>query len=160
MATQLESESTNHERWMREALILAEQAAKADEVPVGAIVVHNGEIIGRGFNQPIRSCDATAHAEIVAIRSASKFRNNYRLPGTTLYVTIEPCTMCLGAMIHARVDRLVFGATEPRAGAIVSQGSLIKASHFNHQLSFVGGVLAEECSSLMQSFFRNRRKAN
>ena len=160
MANELGSESTIHERWMREALILAEQAAEADEVPVGAIVVHNGEIIGRGFNQPIRSCDATAHAEIVAIRSASQLRSNYRLPGTTLYVTIEPCTMCLGAMIHARVDRLVFGATEPRAGAVVSQGSLLEAGHFNHQLSFIDGVLAEECSSLMQSFFRNRRKGN
>jgi tRNA(adenine34) deaminase len=160
MATEFESQSTNHERWMREALSLAQQAAEADEVPVGAIVVHNGEIIGRGFNQPIRSCDATAHAEIVAIRSASQFRNNYRLPGTTVYVTIEPCTMCLGAMIHARVDRLVFGATEPRAGAVVSQGSLLEAGHFNHQLSFIDGVLAEECSSLMQSFFRNKRKAN
>ncbi|MFT4816432.1 MAG: tRNA(adenine34) deaminase [Pseudohongiellaceae bacterium] len=160
MTSELEPESTNHERWMREALILAEQAADADEVPVGAIVVQNGEIIGRGFNQPIRSCDATAHAEIVALRSASQFRNNYRLPGTTLYVTIEPCTMCLGAMIHARVDRLVFGATEPRAGAVVSRGSLIEAGHFNHQLSFIDGVLAEECASLMQSFFRNRRKAN
>ena len=160
MATEFESQSTNHERWMREALGLAQQAAEADEVPVGAIVVHNGEIIGRGFNQPIRSCDATAHAEIVAIRSASQFRNNYRLPGTTVYVTIEPCTMCLGAMIHARVDRLVFGATEPRAGAVVSQGSLLEAGHFNHQLSFIDGVLAEECSSLMQSFFRNRRKGN
>ena len=160
MANELGSESTIHERWMREALILAQQVAEADEVPVGAIVVHNGEIIGRGFNQPIRSCDATAHAEIVAIRSASQFRNNYRLPGTTVYVTIEPCTMCLGAMIHARVDRLVFGATEPRAGAVVSQGSLLEAGHFNHQLSFIDGVLAEECSSLMQSFFRNRRKGN
>ena len=160
MATEFESQSTNHERWMREALSLAQQAAEADEVPVGAIVVHNDEIIGRGFNQPIRSCDATAHAEIVAIRSASQFRNNYRLPGTTVYVTIEPCTMCLGAMIHARVDRLVFGATEPRAGAVVSQGSLLEAGHFNHQLSFIDGVLAEECSSLMQSFFRNRRKGN
>ena len=160
MANELGSESTIHERWMREALILAEQAAEADEVPVGAIVVHNGEIIGRGFNQPIRSCDATAHAEIVAIRSASQLRSNYRLPGTTVYVTIEPCTMCLGAMIHARVDRLVFGATEPRAGAVVSQGSLIEAGYFNHQLSFIDGVLAEECSSLMQSFFRNRRKGN
>ena len=160
MATEFESQSTNHERWMREALSLAQQAAEADEVPVGAIVVHNGEIIGRGFNQPIRSCDATAHAEIVAIRSASQLRSNYRLPDTTVYVTIEPCTMCLGAMIHARVDRLVFGATEPRAGAVVSQGSLIKAGHFNHQLSFIDGVLAEECSSLMQSFFRNRRKGN
>ena len=160
MTTEIKPESTNHERWMREALILAEQAANADEVPVGAIVVQNGEIIGRGFNQPVRSCDATAHAEIVAIRSASQFRNNYRLPSTTLYVTIEPCTMCLGAMIHARVDRLIFGATEPRAGAVVSQGSLIEAGHFNHQMSFVDGVLAEECSSLMQRFFRSRRKVN
>ncbi len=160
MAAELESNPINHERWMREALILAEQAADADEVPVGAIVVLNGEIIGRGFNQPIRTCDATAHAEILAIRSASQFLNNYRLPGTSLYVTIEPCTMCLGAMIHARVDMLVFGATEPRAGAVVSQASLIDAGHFNHQLSFIDGVLAEECSSLMQSFFKSRRKAN
>lgn len=160
MAVELDTDPIIHERWMREALILAEQAGDADEVPVGAIVVQDGEIIGRGFNQPIRTCDATAHAEIVAIRDASQFRNNYRLPGTTLYVTIEPCTMCLGAMIHARVDRLVFGATEPRAGAIVSQASLIDAGHFNHQLSFTEGVLADECSTLLQNFFRSRRKGN
>ena len=160
MAAELESDQIDHERWMREALILAEQAADADEVPVGAIVVQDGEIIGRGFNQPIRSCDATAHAEIVALRSASQFRNNYRLPGTTIYVTIEPCTMCLGALIHARVERLVFGATEPRAGAIVSQASLIDADHFNHRLTFVGGVLADECSTLLQNFFKSRRKGN
>ena len=160
MAAELESDQIDHERWMREALILAEQAADADEVPVGAIVVQDGEIIGRGFNQPIRSCDATAHAEIVALRSASQFRNNYRLPGTTIYVTIEPCTMCLGALIHARVERLVFGATEPRAGAIVSQASLIDADHFNHRLTFVDGVLADECSTLLQNFFKSRRKGN
>jgi len=160
MAAELETDLLIHERWMREALSLAKQAAAAGEVPVGAIVVQDGEIIGRGFNQPIRTCDATAHAEIVAIRSASQFRNNYRLPGTSLYVTIEPCTMCLGAMIHARVERLIFGATEPRAGAIVSQASMLDGGHFNHQLSFTDGVLAEECSSLMQSFFRSRRKGN
>ena len=160
MAAELDTDLVIHERWMREALSLAEQAAVAGEVPVGAIVVQDGEIIGRGFNQPIRTCDATAHAEIVAIRDASQFCNNYRLPGTTLYVTIEPCTMCLGAMIHARVERLVFGATEPRAGAVVSQASLSDAGHFNHRLAFVDGILAKECSALLQNFFRGRRKAN
>jgi tRNA(adenine34) deaminase len=160
MAAELDTDPTIHERWMREALTLAEQASDVGEVPVGAIVVQDGEIIGSGFNQPIRTCDATAHAEIVAIRSASQFRNNYRLPGTTLYVTIEPCTMCLGAMIHARVDMLVFGATEPRAGAIVSQASLSDADHFNHRLKYVDGVLADECSTLLRNFFKSRRKGN
>ncbi len=160
MTAELDTDLVNHERWMREALSLAEQAAAVGEVPVGAIVVRGGEIIGRGFNQPIRTCDATAHAEIVAIRSASQISNNYRLPGTTLYATIEPCTMCLGAMIHARVEKLVFGAKEPRAGAIVSQASLNDAGHFNHRLAFIEGVLAEECSTLLQNFFRSRRKAN
>ena len=160
MTAELDTDLIIHERWMREALSLAEQASDAGEVPVGAIIVQDGAIIGRGFNQPIRTCDATAHAEIVAIRSASQFRSNYRLPGTTLYVTIEPCTMCLGAMIHARIDRLIFGATEPRAGAIVSHSPLIGADYFNHQLSFMEGVLAEECSSLMQSFFISRRSGN
>lgn len=158
MAAELDTDILIHERWMREALSLAEQAAAAGEVPVGAVVVQDGQIIGTGFNQPIRTCDATAHAEIVAIRSASQFRNNYRLPGTTLYVTLEPCTMCLGAMIHARVEKLVFGATEPRAGAVVSQASLIDAAHFNHRLSFIDGVLSDECSTLLQNFFRSRRK--
>lgn len=148
------------ERWMREALLLARQAGEAGEVPVGAIVVQDNEIVGKGFNQPIRTCDATAHAEIVAIRNASQFRKNYRLPGTTLYVTIEPCTMCFGAMLHARIDRLVFGAAEPRAGAIVSQASPIGTGHYNHALSTTQGVLAQECSALMQDFFRARRKGN
>ncbi len=142
---------------MREALLLARQAGEAEEVPVGAIVVRGGEVLGRGANQPIRTCDATAHAEIVAIRSASQFCENYRLPDTTLYVTIEPCTMCLGAMIHARIGRLVFGAPEPRAGAVVSQASLLAADHYNHQLPFTEGVLAEECSELMRNFFKQRR---
>ena len=160
MTVGLDTDMIIHEHWMREALSLAEQAGDADEVPVGAVIVQDGDVIGRGINQPIRTCDPTAHAEIVAIRSASQFCSNYRLPGTTLYVTIEPCTMCLGAMVHARVDRLIFGATEPRAGAVVSHSSLVGAAHFNHQLSFIEGVLAEECSSLMQSFFTRRRSGN
>lgn len=160
MAIDTENDLIADERWMREALALAKQAGEAGEVPVGAIMVRGGEVLGRGFNQPIRTCDATAHAEIVAIRDASQFCNNYRLPGTTLYVTIEPCTMCLGAMIHARVERLVFGASEPRAGAVVSQAALIDAGHFNHRLSFTHGVLADECSTLLQDFFRSRRKGN
>ncbi len=160
MATDADIEIEADERWMREALLLAQQAADVGEVPVGAVVVGGGEIIGSGFNQPIRTCDATAHAEIVAIRSASRFRKNYRLPSTTLYVTLEPCTMCFGALLHARIDRLVFGATEPRAGAIVSQASLVEAEYFNHRILTTHGVLAEECSSLLQDFFRSRRKGN
>lgn len=160
MAVETDNDPMADERWMREALVLARQAGEAGEVPVGAIMVRAGEVLGRGFNQPIRTCDATAHAEIVALRDASQFCNNYRLPGTTLYVTIEPCTMCLGAMIHARVERLVFGAPEPRAGAVVSQAALIDAGHFNHRLSFTQGVLADECSTLLQDFFRSRRKGN
>ena len=160
MAVETDNDPMADERWMREALVLARQAGEAGEVPVGAIMVRAGEVLGRGFNQPIRTCDATAHAEIVALRDASQFCNNYRLPGTTLYVTIEPCTMCLGALIHARVERLVFGAPEPRAGAVVSQAALIDAGHFNHRLSFTQGVLADECSTLLQDFFRSRRKGN
>ena len=124
------------------------------------IVVQGEQVIGSGFNQPIRSCDPTAHAEIVALRGASQSRQNYRLPETTLYVTLEPCTMCLGAMIHARVGRLVFGAAEPRAGAIVSQAPLVDAQYFNHQLSYTQGVLSDECSALLQSFFRSRRRGS
>ncbi len=157
MVPELDQNHEVHEHWMRQALMLAQQAADAGEVPVGAIVVQDDEIIGRGFNQPIRACDPTAHAEIVALRSASQFRNNYRLPDTTLYVTIEPCTMCLGAMIHARVDRLVFGAREPRAGAAVSQASVLDTQHYNHRMSFLEGVLADDCSALMQNFFKERR---
>lgn len=159
MTADLEKNHETHERWMREALVLAQQAAEVDEVPVGAIVVQHNEIIGRGFNEPIRTCDPTAHAEIVALRSASQSLKNYRLPGTTLYVTIEPCTMCLGAMIHARVGLVVFGATELRAGALVSKTSPLDTAHYNHQLSFLGGVLEKDCSVLMQDFFRERRNS-
>jgi tRNA(adenine34) deaminase len=147
----------NHEKWMRKAMQLADYAGEQGEVPVGAILVENGKEIGTGHNHPIESNDPTAHAEIVALRNGSQFKQNYRLPGATLYVTIEPCTMCLGALIHARVELLVFGAREPRAGAIVSNLPLADITHFNHQLEFVEGVLEQECSELMQSFFQRKR---
>ena len=145
------------EQWMREALNLARQAADAQEVPVGAVLVRDGVIIGRGANQPIGACDPSAHAEIIALRTAAASDNNYRLPGATLYVTIEPCTMCVGAMIHARIDRLVFGAREPKAGAVISQNRLLEHSAVNTRIEVTEGVLAEECSSLISTFFADRR---
>lgn len=145
------------ERLMQRALELAGQAAAAGEVPVGALVVRDGEIIGEGFNQPISASDPTAHAEIVAIRDAAKHIGNYRLSGCQLYVTIEPCTMCVGAMIHARIGEVVFGAPEPRAGALQSQLELADREHFNHRLNWRGGVLAEDCAAVMKAFFRQRR---
>jgi tRNA(adenine34) deaminase len=145
------------EHWMRQALALAQQAAARGEVPVGALLVRDGEVIGEGHNQPISGCDPTAHAEIVALRDAARRVGNYRLPDSTLYVTIEPCSMCVGAMMHARVARLVYGATEPRAGAVESALALASAAHFNHRMESVGGVLAEECGALIREFFRNRR---
>ena len=144
-------------RWMQQALTLAQQASAAGEVPVGAVIVRDGEVIGSGHNQPIGACDPTAHAEIVALRDAAQRVGNYRLPDATLYVTIEPCSMCVGAMMHARVGRLVYGAVEPRAGAVESAVALASAEHFNHRLDIVGGVLAEECGETMRRFFRARR---
>ncbi len=144
--------------WMQKAIALAEQAAQHNEVPVGAIVVLNDEIIGQGFNQPIRSCDPTAHAEIIALRDAAKNIGNYRLVGATLYVTLEPCTMCVGAMIHGRIDRLVFGAVEPKSGAVLSQSKLLSAPYFNHEISVESGILAEECGTLLSDFFSRRRR--
>jgi tRNA(adenine34) deaminase len=143
---------------MRRALSLAEKAREVGEVPVGAIVVRQGEMLGEGWNRPIGGCDPTAHAEIVAMREAATKLGNYRLTGSTLYVTIEPCTMCLGAMIHARLERLVFGATEPRAGAVQSQLQLLDHSHYNHRISWAGGVLADESSLLIQEFFQKKRR--
>lgn len=146
------------EDWMRQALTLAEQAAAHGEVPVGAVLVSaTGELLGAGFNHPIASHDPTAHAEIVALRAAARAQQNYRLPGSTLYVTIEPCTMCVGAMIHARVGRVVFGAPEPRFGALVSQRRLLEEGAFNHLMQVESGVLAQECSALMREFFKARR---
>jgi len=146
------------ENWMRQALVLADAAAAHGEVPVGAVLVSaQGELLGTGFNHPIASHDPTAHAEIVALRAAARAQQNYRLPGSTLYVTIEPCTMCVGAMIHARVARVVFGAPEPRFGALVSQRRLLEEGGFNHMMQMEGGVLAQECGALMRDFFKARR---
>lgn len=143
--------------WMRQALAQAALAAQQGEVPVGAVLVADNRLIGAGFNTPIANHDTSAHAEIQALRQASQFRENYRLPGTTLYVTIEPCTMCVGALIHARIKRLVFGAREPRAGAVLSQLQLLDVESYNHQISYSEGVLVEECAVLMRDFFKARR---
>ncbi len=142
---------------IEQALELARHAEKHGEVPVGAIVVYDNEIIGTGWNQPIGNCDPTAHAEIIAIRDASTRLNNYRLLDTTLYVTLEPCVMCIGAILHARIKRLVFGALDPRAGAVESRFKIAQNPELNHQVSSLGGVLSEECSSLLRSFFVKRR---
>lgn len=145
------------EHWMRLALALAARAAAAGEVPVAAILVADGQMLGEGWNCPIGSHDPTAHAEINALRAAARQRGNYRLIDTTLYVTLEPCVMCVGALIHARVARLVFGAREPRAGAVVSRFRLLEADCFNHRVSWREGVLATECGAQLVNFFRARR---
>jgi len=142
---------------MRAALDLAREASDRGEVPVGAVVVANGEIVGRGFNQPIGSHDPTAHAEIVALRDAARRVQNYRLTGATLYVTIEPCQMCVGAMIHARIARVVYGAREPKAGAIESAMRAHEHPALNHRMSALGGVLEDDCRAVMQGFFEARR---
>lgn len=142
---------------MRSALLLAERAYSQGEVPVGAVVVLNGEVIGQGWNQPISACDPTAHAEVLALRDAAAKMGNYRLPGAELYVTIEPCTMCAGALMHARIARLIYGASEPKAGVVNSQGNVLSQPHWNHRLEWQGGVLAEEAAQLMQRFFQQRR---
>jgi tRNA(adenine34) deaminase len=145
------------EEFMREALVEARKAFDAGEVPVGAVVVLDGVIVGRGFNQPISATDPTAHAEIVALREAALAVGNYRLVGSTLVVTIEPCLMCVGAMVHARVDTVVYGAAEPKAGAIVSSCEAHENPALNHRMQAVGGVLADECRALIQDFFQQRR---
>jgi tRNA(adenine34) deaminase len=143
---------------MREALRLAQQAADTGEVPVGALLVQNGQVIGRGFNQPVLTHDPSAHAEICALRDAGQVISNYRMPNATLYVTIEPCTMCYGAIIHARIKRLVFGAAEPRYGAVLSGQKLYENGQFNHRPEILGGVLEADCSKLMKQFFLNKRR--
>lgn len=143
---------------MREALNEADRAAAAGEVPVGAVVVINGQIVGRGHNQPIAASDPTAHAEIVAMRDAAKRIGNYRLPGATLYVTVEPCVMCVGAAVHARVETVVYGTTEPRAGAIESRQRVYEHPSLNHRIKVVAGVLAAECRARMIGFFQERRR--
>lgn len=146
-----------HEQWMRLALELAAEAADVDEVPVGAVVVADGTLIGRGFNQPIGNCDPTAHAEMVAMRDAAAHIGNYRLTGSTLYVTVEPCNMCAGALIHARIEMLVFGALEPRSGAIQSIARVLENPSMNHRPLVVAGVLADESAELLQHFFQAKR---
>lgn len=143
---------------MRRALELAAEAARAGEVPVGAVVVSDDAIVGEGANQPIAASDPTAHAEIVALRAAGRTLGNYRLTGTTIYVTIEPCLMCVGALVHARVETLVYGVPEPKAGAVESSFSAADHPALNHQLRVVSGVLAKECRAVMQEFFRQRRQ--
>lgn len=142
---------------MREALDLARQAAALDEVPVGAVVVVEGGIVGRGFNQPISRHDPTAHAEIMALRDAAGRLGNYRLPGSTLYVTLEPCVMCTGAIMHARVGRVVFGTRDPKTGAAGSVVDLYAEDRLNHHADIEGGVLAEESGALLSNFFAARR---
>ncbi len=147
----------NDEIFMRAALEQARMAGTCDEVPVGAVVVRDGEIVGRGFNQPIRGHDPTAHAEIMALRDAAARVGNYRLPGCTLYVTLEPCVMCCGAILHARIARVVFGARDPKTGAAGSILDLFAEPRLNHHAQVVGGVLADECGGLLSSFFAARR---
>ena len=147
----------SRDTFMRAALDQARRAIDAGEAPVGAVVALDGEIVGRGFNRPITSNDPTAHAEIVAMRAAAQAVGNYRLAGATMYVTIEPCLMCVGAMVHARVGTLVFGAPEPKAGAVVSSCRAHELPSLNHHIEVVGGVLEEECRAVIQEFFKSRR---
>jgi tRNA(adenine34) deaminase len=142
---------------MEAALAEARSAALAGEVPIGAVIVHNGEIIARGQNSVLRSLDPTAHAEIVALRAGAAVLGNYRLQGCTLYVTLEPCAMCAGAMIHARIDRLVYAAADPKAGACGSVLSVLNHPQLNHQMQVEQGIAAEESAELLRSFFRERR---
>lgn len=155
------NESTlDHSHWMRHALQLAHQAATAGEVPVGAVVVKDGQMVGEGANAPLSSNDPTAHAEVLALRAAAQKLGNYRLDGCTLYVTLEPCTMCSGAMLHARVDTVVYGAGEPKTGAAGSVFNVFAYPQINHQTQVVRGVLAEECAAVLAQFFQQRRAHN
>lgn len=155
----LQSRTMNDEYFMREAMSLARSAECLGEVPVGAVLVLDGEIVGRGFNSPIGESDPTAHAEIAALRDAARRLGNYRLPGSTLYVTLEPCAMCAGAMMHARVARVVYGARDPKTGVHGSVVDLFAVERLNHHAEIVGGVLAEECGALLSDFFAARRRS-
>jgi len=143
--------------WLQHALLLANKALALGEVPIGAVLTLNNEIVAEGWNQPISSCDPTAHAEIVALRNGAVKLSNYRLTDTTLYVTLEPCAMCIGASIQARVKRVVFGAYDSHAGALGSVFNIVHAKGVNHKFDYLGGVLQEECSELLKTFFKSRR---
>lgn len=149
--------SDSDHQWMQYALSLAARAEALGEVPVGAVVVLDGEVIGEGWNQPITACDPTAHAEVVALRAAAKQKGNYRLPQAELFVTIEPCTMCAGAIVHSRVGRVVFAATEPKAGAVISNANVFDQAEMNHSVSYRSGVCEAEASAQIQAFFKRRR---
>ena len=150
--------SADDERWMAYAMTLAAQGETLGEVPVGAVIVQDGNIIGEGFNQPISSHDPTAHAEIIALRQAAQQIQNYRLVGSTIYVTLEPCTMCVGALVHARIARLVFGTAETKAGAVVSKSQLLDSDYLNHKVDYVGGLMAQQCQYQLSDFFAARRE--
>lgn len=149
--------SERDEYWIRHALRLAKCAEEEGEVPVGALIVRDNELVSEGWNQPIVGHDPTAHAEVMALRAAGKVESNYRLPGTTLYVTLEPCVMCVGAIMHARIERVVYGADDPRAGAAGSAFSLLQSDQFNHSVIVQGGILQKECSKILREFFKARR---
>ncbi len=144
--------------WMQHAIRLAEAAALQEEVPVGAVLVTNDEMLGEGFNRPISESDPSAHAEIVAIRQGAKKISNYRILDSTLYVTLEPCIMCVGAIVHARVKRLVFGAYDAKAGAVGSAFQVLDTNKLNHRVEYAGGLLAHNCGQLLSEFFRARRE--
>ncbi len=148
----------NDEYWMNKAIALAQRAERAGEVPVGAVLIREDGCIAEGWNTPISKNDSTAHAEIMALRAASEQLQNYRLPGATLYVTLEPCVMCAGALIHARVKRVVYGASDPKAGAAGSVFDVLGTNKLNHMIEITAGVLKDECSTLLTSFFQKRRK--
>ena len=152
--------SFSHEHWMQHAIQLAQRAAEEDEVPVGAVIVKDNQLIAEGWNQPIQSHDPSAHAEMMAIRNAGQVLNNYRLIDTTMYVTLEPCSMCVGAMIHARVKHLVFGASDLKTGATGSAINLIHDPIHNHKIEVTGGVKEEECREVLQAFFKHKRQKN
>ena len=144
-------------QYMQQAIEQAQLAVLAGEVPVGAVLVRDGQVISKAFNKPITNHDPSAHAEMLALRQAADAEQNYRLPGTTLYVTLEPCTMCAGAMLHARVDRIVYGAPDPKTGAAGSVVDVFASKQINHQTSVNGGIMAEECGQLLKTFFKERR---
>ena len=155
-----DEQAARDEYWMRRAMELAQTAEEAGEVPVGAVIVRDEQLLAEGWNRPIAGHDPTAHAEIMALRAAGLAAANYRLTGTTLYVTLEPCVMCAGAIVHARVERVVYAATDPRAGAAGSVFSLLENTPLNHQVQVQGGVLADICADMLRQFFRARRKSS
>ena len=148
------------EKWMKIAISEANLANNEGEIPVGAVIIQNNKLIVKAHNQPIINHDPTAHAEVEALRKAGRKLKNYRLSGSTLYVTLEPCAMCLGAMMHARIERIVFGASDPKTGVCGSKADLISETFFNHRIKVQGGVLEKETKNLLQSFFKSKRKAN